>query len=65
MLVENSYLNVAITVLFALIDTVHVLPETELHPDQLTNEYPVAGFAVRVIVVLRRKIPLENTVVPR
>jgi hypothetical protein len=43
-----------------------VLPETELHPDQLTNKYPVAGFAVRVIVVPGMTHPVNelNEVVP-
>ena len=45
------WLNVAVTVVAALIATVHVVPETVLHPLQLANVDPPAALAVRVTLV--------------
>jgi hypothetical protein len=45
------WLNVAVTVLAALIVTVHVVPETVLHPLQAANVDPPAALAVSVTVV--------------
>jgi hypothetical protein len=49
--VNRCTLNVAVTVFVALIVTVHVAPETPLHPLQLPNVHPLAGAAVSVTTV--------------
>lgn len=43
--------NAAITDLWEPISTVHVLIDTDVHPDHPINLEPVAGVAVRVAVV--------------
>ena len=45
------WLNVAVTVFAVLMVTVHVAPETVLHPLQPPNVAPPAALAVRVTLV--------------
>ena len=49
--VPVPWLKVAVTVFAAAIATVHVEPETVVHPLQLANVDPAAGLAVRVTFV--------------
>ncbi len=46
----GTTVNVAVTVLSQLIETVQVSPETAVHPVQLVNVDPAAGIAVIVAV---------------
>jgi len=43
--------NVAVIVLFDVIETVQVVPDVDVHPVQLVKVEPDAGVAVRVAVV--------------
>ena len=51
MTLPAPWLNVAVTVFAALMVTVHVAPETVLHPLQLAKVDPPAALAVRVTLV--------------
>ena len=53
-------LNVAVTVLFALIDMVHEILFSASHPVQLTNTDPVAGAAVSVIAVPLATVSVQS-----
>ena len=53
-------LNVAVTITFALIVTVHVGVVPEQPPDQPTNEEPASGVAVRVTTVPLAKLKPEG-----
>jgi len=53
-------LNVAVTVLFALIDMVHEILFSASHPVQLPNVDPAAGAAVSVIAVPLATVSVQS-----